>query len=335
METLFVCDKCNYKTQRKTDWLKHINTKKHNNRVNSVLCITDTCVCEYKSKYRQSLLRHLKTCKVYLQRLESDKNNINSDKNNTINDKNNINIEVKDINEQLDITDNINQITEQTQKEENPPITTELIFKLIKQNEELRELIVQQNNMFANKTAEFASQQSQIMEYCKQPKSVKNIKNKFNLNFFLNVQCKDAVNITDFMRNITVNLTDLEHVGKNGYVEGVSRIIINALSELDLYKRPIHCTDVKREVLFVKDEDKWEKDANGVKVRKVIGHVAQKNCQTLCTVIKPEMIMAEHPDCEKNLRMMRNINGGGADALMKNHEKIISLISQNVMLEPQ
>lgn len=169
------------------------------------------------------------------------------------------------------------------------------------------------------------------MEYCKQPKTV----NKFNLNFFLNVQCKDALNISDFVKNITIDLVDLENMGRLGYVEGVSRIIVNALKELDLYKRPIHCTDLKREVLFVKDEDKWEKDENGVKIRKVIGHVSQKNCQALCTVIKPEMMMAEHPDCDKNLIIMKNVNGGSVDALLRNHEKIISMISKEVILADQ
>lgn len=185
--------------------------------------------------------------------------------------------------------------------------------------------MVQQQN-------QITQQGNVIMEYCKQPK---NVKNNFNLNFFLNVKCKDALNISDFVKNITINIRDLEHIGRFGYVEGVSRIIVNALQQLDLYRRPIHCTDVKREVLFVKDEDKWEKDQDGVKVKKVIGEVSQKNCQTFCSVVKPEMMMAEHPDCDKNLNMMKNVNGGSEEMRGKSHDKILSIISQKVVLEPE
>lgn len=320
MEKSLVCDKCEFKTHRKTDWNKHLKTQKHILRSGGTCANCILCPCNKIFKHRQSLARHQKTCVPFL---ESQNNQSTED---------NICYEISETtpeNTETSIT---------LMDDDNPPeeISKELLFRLLKQNENIQKLMMnqfeilkkQQTDMSECQTqmTEVRKTQSQIMEYCKQPKTVKN---KFNLNFFLNVQCKDALNITDFMRNITISLTDLEHVGKNGYVEGVSRIIINALSELDLYKRPIHCTDVKREVLFVKDEDKWEKDENGVKVNKVIGHVAQKNCQTLCRFMTPNTMSTENPDYEKNLRMMRNINGGGAT---RNHEKIISLISQKVIL---
>jgi hypothetical protein len=104
----------------------------------------------------------------------------------------------------------------------------------------------------------------------------------FNLQFFLNETCKDAMNIMDFADSIQLQLTDLEKVGEIGYVEGISNIIVKNLTALDVTKRPIHCTDKKREILYVKDEDKWEKEDNeNSKVRKVIRRVSYKNSSLL------------------------------------------------------
>lgn len=225
----------------------------------------------------------------------------------------------------------------QTTQSNTEKITAELLIQLIQQNEELKTMLIEERKQYNEKQtflleqqSALASQQSQIMEYCKQPKT---IKNNFNLNFFLNVQCKDALNISEFVNNLAIQISDLENVGKMGYVEGVSRIILTALQQLDMYKRPIHCTDIKKEVLFVKDEDKWDKDEDKAKLKRVISNVAQKNCQKLCTYIKPEMMMAEHPDCEKNLIIMKNVNGGNKETLEKNHDKIARIISKSVLVE--
>jgi hypothetical protein len=100
----------------------------------------------------------------------------------------------------------------------------------------------------------------------------------FNLQFFLNETCKNAMNISEFADSIQLQLSDLESVGEMGYIEGISNIIVKNLSLLDINKRPIHCTDKKREVLYVKDENKWEKeDAENSKVRRLIKRVAFKN----------------------------------------------------------
>jgi hypothetical protein len=97
-----------------------------------------------------------------------------------------------------------------------------------------------------------------------------------------------------------------------------------------MYKRPIHCTDPKREVLFVKDDDKWDKDQDKQKIKKAITKVAQNSCKALCDYIKPNMMDANHPDFDKNITLMRNVNGGGNNT---NQDKIISIISKNVTVE--
>ena len=158
----------------------------------------------------------------------------------------------------------------------------------------------------------------------------------FNLNIFLNEHCKDAMNITDFVDSLQLQLSDLENVGKLGYVNGISKIIINNLNALDETKRPIHCTDSKREVLYIKDENKWEKDNdnNNNKIRKVIKKIAHKNCKLL-----PEF-KEKHPDCNKSdsrysdqyNKMIVEAMGGSGDNDKDKEDKIIKNIAKEVQI---
>jgi hypothetical protein len=153
----------------------------------------------------------------------------------------------------------------------------ELILKLLKQNNELLEIIkngTYSNNMNCNN----------------------NSNNKtFNLQLFLNETCKNAMNITDFVNSIQLQLTDLEKVGELGYVEGISKIIINNLKSLDITERPVHCSDMKRDVLYIKDNDKWEKEENeNPKIKKAIKSIANKNISLI-----PEW-KQKYPDCSNS-----------------------------------
>ena len=318
------CDKCNYKTNRNYDWMKHQETKKH---ISKVILHKETlqCDCGKLFKHSTSLVRHKNKCKI-------------------TSTPDSIIVEENSKEEQTAETET-EETESHTEKGGTEKITAELLIQLIKQNGELRNMIAQQHialaeqqnvlaeqqNVLLERQNSITTQQAQIMELCKNTKTVKN---NFNLNFFLNVQCKDALNISEFINNLVIKLSDIEYVGRFGYVEGVSRIILDGLKQLDLYKRPIHCTDLKREVLFVKDEDKWDRDENKSKIKNAISSVSQKNCKALCDYIKPCMMMAEHPDCEKNLIIMKNVNGGDYSMREKNHDKIISNISKTVILEP-
>jgi hypothetical protein len=137
----------------------------------------------------------------------------------------------------------------------------ELIMMLINQNKELMEIVKNGTNNNNTHT---------------------NSHNKaFNLNFFLNETCKNAMNITDFVDSIKLQLSDLMDVGELGYVEGISKIIVNNLNNLDETIRPIHCTDKKRETMYIKDEDKWEKDEKKDKIKKAVKTIANKNTRLL------------------------------------------------------
>ena len=159
----------------------------------------------------------------------------------------------------------------------------------------------------------------------------------FNLQFFLNETCKDAMNIMDFVDSIKLQLTDLERVGELGYVEGISNIIVKNLKELDVTQRPVHCTDKKRETMYVKDENKWEKDEEKLKLHKVVRKVTCKN-QNLIPKFKES-----HPDCGKyNSKFSDQYNkiivesmGGTGDNDYEKEEKIIKNISKQVCIDKE
>ena len=158
----------------------------------------------------------------------------------------------------------------------------------------------------------------------------------FNLNLFLNETCKDAMNIMDFVETIKLKLSDLENVGKNGYVEGISNIITSNLKALEVNKRPIHCTDKKRETLYIKDENKWEKeDEDKKRIRKVIKKVANKNIKLL------QIFKEVHPDCSKSNslysdqynKIIIEAMGGAGDNDIEKEDKIIKNISSITMID--
>jgi hypothetical protein len=158
----------------------------------------------------------------------------------------------------------------------------------------------------------------------------------FNLQFFLNETCKNAMNIMDFAESIQLQLSDLENVGKAGYVEGISSIIVKNLKALDITERPIHCTDKKRETMYIKDEDKWEKDTEEKnKMRKVIKKVACKN-QRLLSKYKEE-----HPGCnyseskfsDQYSKIVIEAMGGVGNNDIEKEDKIIQKIAKEVVID--
>jgi len=193
----------------------------------------------------------------------------------------------------------------------------ELIMKLLQQNNQL---------------------QNQLIELCKE-KSVNihtNSHNKtFNLNMFLNETCKNAMNITDFVDSLQLQLSDLENVGEIGYIEGISNIIIKKLNTLDVTERPIHCTDKKRETMYIKDEDKWEKeDEKKAKMHKMVKKVANKNINLISEFQKL------HPDWKKYSskysdqynKIVIESMGGKGDNDYEKEEKIIKRVAKEVFV---
>jgi hypothetical protein len=196
----------------------------------------------------------------------------------------------------------------------------ELIMLLVKQNSELLEVI--KNGTHNTNNSHNTNSHNKT----------------FNLQFFLNETCKDAMNIMDFVDSIKLQLSDLENVGKVGYVEGISNIITTNLKALDVSQRPIHCTDKKREVLYIKDEDKWEKeDDEKNKIRKVIKKVASKNQRLLPQFkeVHPDCIKASSKYSDQYNKIIIESCGGSGDNDIEKEDKIIKNITKNVAIDKE
>jgi hypothetical protein len=193
---------------------------------------------------------------------------------------------------------------------------------LINQNKELMEIVKNgTNNVIYNNNNH---------------NSVNSHNKTFNLQVFLNETCKDAMNISDFIESVQLQVSDLENVGKVGYIEGISNIIIKNLQALEVEKRPVHCTDQKREVMYVKEDNVWEKeDEANKKLRKAIRKIAHKN---ICMF---KAYREKYPDCEeydskKNSQyntIIYESMGGKGDNDYEKDTKIIKKIAKVVGIE--
>jgi hypothetical protein len=199
----------------------------------------------------------------------------------------------------------------------------ELIMLLVKENSELKNMVLD------------VCQKIQPINNTINSNNINSNNKTFNLNVFLNEHCKDAMNIMDFVDSLKLQLSDLESVGKLGFVNGISNIIVKNLNSLDETKRPIHCTDAKREILYIKDEDKWEKENENKKIRKVIKQIAHKNSKLI-----PEF-KAKHPDCVKSdskysdqfNKLIIEAMGGSGDNDLEKEDKIIKNIAKEVLID--
>ena len=158
------------------------------------------------------------------------------------------------------------------------------------------------------------------------------ITNKFNWQFFLNEECKEALNLTDFVETLKLSLADLDETRQNGYVTGITNIFIRGLRELELHKRPIHCSDLKREVLYVKDNDTWEKDNNEKRlVKQAINTVAKRQIDKIkeWETNKPDWNQSEN-GTQMYIEMVRNVTGDDSEL---SDNKIIKTIAKETIIE--
>ena len=162
-----------------------------------------------------------------------------------------------------------------------------------------------------------------------------NNNNTFNMNFFLNEQCKDAMNMKDFVNSIQLNLTDMENVGRLGYVEGMSNILIDNLQKTDVYKRPVHCSDIKRETLYVKDDNKWEREGpDHSKMVNAVLAVEQKNVALVGEWAKanPKCMNSNTRENERYFKLSKVVTDGEKDG---NIAKVIRRIAKKVVIEKE
>jgi hypothetical protein len=201
-------------------------------------------------------------------------------------------------------------------------IDNDFIIELVKQNQEFKQQII-----------ELSKERTMIIN---NNNNTTNNNQKFNMNFFLNEQCKGALDIMDFVSSLKVQLSDLENTGNVGYVKGISDIFVRGLKELDVYKRPIHCSDLKREVMYVKDKDVWEKDEDKKKVKKVIQNIAHKNFKQINDWVEenPESKDIQTKKHDQYMKILIKCSGGvdyAEDDIFYN--KIITNVAKEVQID--
>ena len=218
---------------------------------------------------------------------------------------------------------------DQSIETQQPTISTDVVLQILKQNEDLQKLLIEQT--------------SKIMEMAKDGKNIinsnnttNNTTNNFNLSVFLNEKCKDAINITDFVNSLVVTINDLEETARLGYAEGISKIFVNGLKQLDVYKRPIHCSDLKRDVLYIKDKDNWEKDDDKTHLLQAIKVVGNKNIKQISEwqKINPQFKDPESKQNDRYLSMLCNVMSGGTqEETSKNYDKIVRNIVKETVID--
>jgi len=305
--TNFCCECCNYITHKKTNFEKHLATPKHKQAIKSIkmsIKSSKLYTCEYCKKYYadySGLWRHNKKCPY------SNNNEI------TLNTKDSV---------------YINNILF------NESNSSKLLQYLINENKEL----INENKEFKQMLLDNTKQ---LVELSKD-KNVNNITNNtnnnqhFNLNFFLNETCKDAMNIEDFVSSIKVNIEDLEHTGINGYVEGISNIFIKNLNSLENHLRPLHCSDAKREIIYIKNNNEWikEKDDKPI-LTNAIKNIARENIKQI-SLWKEQNPGCTLSDSKKNntyLKILSNSMCGINEYESNNNiHKIISNLSKETYI---
>lgn len=297
---LWYCKYCNFNSCKKKDYNRHLETEKHFND-----CVLPFfCCCGKSYKDKSGLWRHKKKCDflIDLNLIDDDDDKVGDKVGDKVSDKN----------------------------MKNEEDVFALVQQLIKENSEIKELLIDQNK--------------QMVELVKNagPKSItnnttNNTQNNFNLNFFLNETCKNALNIMDFVAQLNLTLEDLEETGRLGFSEGISKIFINGLKLLDVTERPLHCSDLKREIMHIKNDNQWNKEDEEKKL--LMGALRKVVHKNITNITKWS---DKHPGCQKStsrendkyLKMViQSMPGSDQEEFDKNYGKIMKNISKETTIK--
>jgi hypothetical protein len=293
--TFFSCEKCDYHTSKKCNYEDHLLTAKHksamfSNQKQENSSSKFMCPnCSKIYKDNSGLWRHKKKC---------------------------------------NLEQNVSTNTAIAQEPAVTTISTDVVLQILKQNEELQKLLIDQTSKFM----EIAKEGKNIIN----SNNTNNTTNNFNLNLFLNEKCKDAINITDFVNSLVVTINDLEETSRLGYAKGISKIFINGLKQLDIYKRPIHCSDLKREILYIKDHDNWSKDDDKTHLLQAIKNVGNKNIKQISEWQKnnPQFNNPESKQNDQYLSMLYNVMSGSShEETSKNYNTIVRNIVKETVID--
>ena len=272
---LYECNFCHYNTYKKGDYGRHIQTEKHKNNQLLINISEKTsnkcyiCECGKTYKHNQSLYNHKKKCTFV--NLEIS------------------NIEAKNIEAKNECNDIVCH---------NDNINNNMILKLFTENNDIKNLLIIQQQQIMEQQKQLGEQQKQLIEFVPKIGNITNnnthIKQNFNINVFLNERCKNAINMNDFIKQIKLTLEDLDLTKNKGLEIGLTNAIIQTISKLSLFERPLHCTDPKRETLYIKDNDLWEKDSDKTKIKRALHNLNKAHFKLIQDWI------AENPDFKEN-----------------------------------
>ena len=348
------CEQCHYFTYKQSDFNKHISTRKHlensletngDNKVSDIISYHSCYHCNYTTNIKSNYDKHLLT--------EKHKKNVSGEPD-----------EIKHICSQCNKEySNYNSLWKHkkhcvviTEREPEPLqntfipgniITSELFMEVFRESKELRDVLIEQNKELQNKLMEqqniVIEQNNKIIELASKQTTnnvnSNNTNNQFNLQFYLNETCKDAMNIVDFVNSLTLTTEDFETTGQLGFVEGISRIFIKALKQMEKEKLPIHCTDLKRETVYIKDKNIWEKENDDKrKLKWTIDRIAQLNLN------QNQNWLEKYPVCKENntkenekftAMALVALGGRGEEEDEKFREKIMRNVLKEVVLDKQ
>ena len=272
---LYECNFCHYNTYKKGDYGRHIQTEKHKSNQLLINISEKTsnkcyiCECGKTYKHNQSLYNHKKKCTFV--NLEIS------------------NIEAKNIEAKNECNDIVCH---------NDNINNNMILKLFTENNDIKNLLIIQQQQIMEQQKQLGEQQKQLIEFVPKIGNITNnnthIKQNFNINVFLNERCKNAINMNDFIKQIKLTLEDLDLTKNKGLEIGLTNAIIQTISKLSLFERPFHCTDPKRETLYIKDNDLWEKDSDKTKIKRALHNLNKAHFKLIQDWI------AKNPDFKEN-----------------------------------
>ena len=261
----YYCEICDYKCSKKFNYDKHLDTEKHKRAIIQSHSNKDVAEVmklpidvQNEKKFVCNICEKAYKCNSGLWRHKK------------------ICIPIKD--------------TQIVEKNEGSNNYEGMILELVKENKEMRNMMVEQQKTIVDLIPKVGNNNSTTNN------NNNTINQKFNINVFLNEHCKDAINMSDFIKNIEITLEQLDFTKTNGLEKGLTQAIMDNMNKLSVYERPMHCTDVKRETLYIKDNDKWEKDKDKTKIKQVINKTVNKNYPALINWKKANPDYMEHDE---------------------------------------
>lgn len=318
MNYKYSCINCKYYTNKKYDFERHNKTIKHFKNTERYKCNK----CDYITTKKCNYDRHMKSSKhtdiknVEVNNIDSKKDEVEfccKNCNKSFNSRSGLWYHNKKCKKRETVI--TNKIIDINNGEMVSELISGLMTKLKESNDDLIMKLVESNNKVLMDTIPKLSQTKNI--------NSNNTTNNMTINMYLNEYCKDAMNLTEFVKTLNITENDIKNTGNVGFVQGILSIMMNKLVSMKYTERPLHCTDVKRSKFYIKDNDKWERDDKNVKIKKLLKDITQKQFDTLCFWVKNNMeeameddkVYSMYENMYSNISM--NIDGKMKDILRK------------------